>query len=102
MTSLVTVKREVEELKQRIIPPKDIWICTVLTWDKSQPHGKYGGQCLKMGTHECKAMSDEEEMSLLKEIYAGIPKKVRKRTDYWDSWDHFLEHSKCDCGKHES
>lgn len=102
MTSLLTVKKEVEQLKQTVGPkPKDeLWIGCMFPWDRTKPHGKYGHQKLEIYSRKYEAFS-EEELKLLKEAYAEIPDKVKKRTNYWNTWKNFLEYHRCKCPLHK-
>jgi len=46
MTTVVTVKKEVEKLRERILPkPKDeLWVVSTFPWNRDEPHGKYGSR----------------------------------------------------------
>jgi hypothetical protein len=100
--SVLTVQREVEKLKERFIPKpkKEVWVHCQFAWNKDEPHGKYGGQLLEIYTGQYKAPSEREELEMLRESYADIPVAVRERAPYWSTWENFLEHNQCKCGKH--
>lgn len=102
MTTVVTVKKEVEKLRERILPkPKDeLWVVSTFPWNRDEPHGKYGSQMLEIHTQKYKAVSEKQELEMLREHYANIPLKVRKRAPYWSTWEAYLEHNRCKCGKH--
>jgi hypothetical protein len=100
--SVVTVQREVKKLRERLLPKpkKEVWVHCQFAWDRDKPHGKYGGQLLEIYTSQHKAPSEREELEMLRESYADIPVEVRERAPYWSTWEKFLEHNRCKCGKH--
>jgi len=89
-------------LERVFTPPikDELWVVSTFPWNRDEPHGKYGSQKLEIHTQKYKAVSEEEELELLRETYAGIPLKVRKRCSYWRTWEIFLEHNRCKCGMH--
>lgn len=102
MTSVVTVQKEVEKLKEKLVlkPKRELWVVTMFPWDSDKPHGKYGMQKLEIHSGKHEAVSEKEELKMLRETYDGIPVATRLNTDYWDTWEHFLKHSECRCGNH--
>ena len=50
MASLLTVKKEVEKLREGVAPKAkdELWVVAMWPWDRDKPHGKYGMQKLEI------------------------------------------------------
>ncbi|MGB9135314.1 MAG: hypothetical protein WCC63_07025 [Candidatus Bathyarchaeia archaeon] len=108
MTSTVTIKRNVEELRQRIKPrdEPDMWLGVSFTSDTTKPHGKYGYCLVRVTTPshplpEQRAVSEEEELRLMREHYEAIPKCAKRQHDgySWATFEDFVKYHLCRCGR---
>jgi hypothetical protein len=121
MNSVVTVKKQVEEIKQRIMPKprrdKVIAISSVFGSDDG-PHGPYRNRKWHMmydgvspePISYFEACTKDEEIAILKDYYENdIPKHAKRQHEgfagcwepySWATFEDFLENSRCKCGKH--
>jgi len=108
VTTVVTVKKQVSELKQRLLPkPKrTIEIFWSIPLRNDQPHGKYGYQKtvidLSSGKTEAyEAVSEAEEIESHRHYYEEkIPKYAKRleKTFDWRTFEKYLETHLCNCG----
>jgi len=66
MTSQATLKRQVDEIKQRILSPKDIVVIMHFPISKDASHGKYGGCKFHVFTGETEPLEPERELEFLR------------------------------------
>lgn len=92
------IRKRVRKLEERIIPkPKEDLILVWSSGPKDEPHGKYGYRKYHILTGEVEACTEDEEIELLREAYYRIPPKVKKRVNYWSSFEKFKEQHICNC-----
>lgn len=111
MTSLITVRKQVKDIKNRISPkpPKDVtWINCFGTND--QPHGKYRYRIIHLLTGKIDPVPEDEEIYILKKHYEEqVPQHAKRRYinsssssswDYdWSTFEAFLKAHECHCGR---
>ena len=86
------IKKRIRKLEERIIPrPEDDLVLVWSSGPKDEPHGKYGYRKYHIKTGEVEACTEDEEIELLRQAYYRIPPKVRKRVNYWASFEKFKE-----------
>ena len=110
MTTQVVIKKEVEQLKKRLIPKKGKDYLYAMPIYKDQPHGKYGCQIVNFIAGTGKAPTEEQEIEALRNFYEGLPKHAKRHHkgdfpnchwDYdWTTFEAYLKENECKCGKH--
>jgi len=106
MTSLVTIKKEVDKIKEKVaLKHRDDLVIIFSFGPDDEPHGKYGFRKLHVfeehqqnGKYE--ACSEEDELRMMRERYADMADEVKKNTPYWSTWEKFLEYHRCKCPLH--
>jgi hypothetical protein len=109
MSKLRTIQREVEKIKQAVLPePHDHFeLLVYFTWNRHRTHGKYGSQILvfdratgKIIDH--KAVDDKTELELLKDHYEQhIPDHAKQNYPHYRTMEAYMESQRCDCGYHK-
>ena len=104
MSGLVTVKKTVEDIKQRIMPKPLIDHVIIGSWGSTDsPHGVYGGNRLHLNTGLIEACSVEFELEEMKEYYEQeVPKFCKVKGHVFGTFESFSEYYRCKCGKHGS
>lgn len=98
LTSQAAIQREIEEIKQRFIPPKDIWIIFSFGPIDSS-HGKYGHRKLNVFTGETEPVDEATEIEMLRDYYGNLPKHCKVKCHMWETFEKFLKTRECKCGK---
>lgn len=108
MTSLVTIQKEVEKIRQAVTPRHAGYLNLVWSWpiNPHRQHGKYGVQIVVMdrGTGEnvdYNAYSEKEEIEFIRGEYARIDDDVKQRYEPWSTFEKYLRHHRCRCGFHK-
>ena len=97
------ILRRVRKVEERFLPKVKEDLVVVWSFGSSdEPHGKYGYRKLHIHTGEKEACTEEEELEFLREAYESIPFNVRKRTQYWSSFQNFLAYHRCKCPVHRA
>jgi len=97
------ILRRVRKVEERFLPKVKEDLVVVWSFGSSdEPHGKYGYRKLHIYTGLKEACTEEEELEFLREAYESIPPKVRKRTQYWSSFQNFLAYHRCKCPVHRA
>ena len=97
------ILRRVKKVEERFLPKVKEDLVVVWSFGSSdEPHGKYGYRKLHIHTGEKEACTEEEELEFLRDAYESIPFKVRKRTQYWSSFQNFLAYHRCKCPVHRA
>ena len=78
MTSVVTIKKQIVGIKQILAMrgPPDISI-TFAYGSSDDPHGKYGFRRLNLKDLTFEPLLVNEELAILQEDYAGLPKEIK-------------------------
>jgi hypothetical protein len=98
VTTQAAIQKEIEEIKQRFIPPKDIWVIFSFGPDKAS-HGKYGHRKLNIFTGETEPVDESEELELMRSYYENLPDHCKNKRGPWPTFEKFLEYHECKCGK---
>ena len=102
MNNRAVIKR-IRKIEERFLPKGKEDLVVVWSFGSSdEPHGKYGYRKFHIYTGEKEACTEEEELEFLREAYESIPLKVRKRTQYWSSFQNFLAYHRCKCPVHRA
>ena len=87
-----TVIRRIKKIEDIIVPqPREDLVVVWSFGSEDEPHGKYGYRKYHNKTGEVEACTEDEEIELLRQAYYRIPPKVRKRVNYWASFEKFKE-----------
>ena len=112
MVSVESLKNEVHEIKKRVTPEPKHFIIDLGFSTDSEPHGILNGSLYhividKHGkeTKWHEAIDTETELSSNKVYYDNLIsnphfKFMKEPTHPFHSFESFLEHSHCKCGKH--
>jgi len=95
MKSVAAIQREVEKIRQKVKPPKDVWVRFSFPVDRNQPYGRYGHCLFNVLTRGQKAISEEDEVLLMKEFYEkNVPEHAKRDHDgySWKTFEAFLKH----------
>lgn len=102
MTSAVTIKRQVEKIKERIMPEHKQDIVVVFSFGPDiEPHGKYGHRKIHIfpeyyvNGQPFEAPSVEEEIRYLREYYDNLEEWNRKEMTF----EEFVKQRECKCGR---
>jgi hypothetical protein len=98
-----TIIRRLRRIEAKFSPGQEEDI--VIVWSfgpENEPHGKYGYRKFHLYTGLKEACTEEEEFEFLMEAWEKIPLKARKNIEYWQSFQKFLEHQRCNCPVHRS
>jgi hypothetical protein len=97
------ILRRVKKVEERFSPKvKDDLVVVWSFGSSDEPHGKYGYRKVHLYTGLKEACTEEEEFEFLREAYESIPLQVRKRTQYWSSFQNFLAYRRCKCPVHRA
>jgi hypothetical protein len=97
------VFKRIRKVEERFLPKVKEDLVVVWSFGSSdEPHGKYGYRKIHIYTGEKEACTEEEEFEFLREAYESIPLQVRKRTQYWSSFQNFLAYRRCKCAVHRA
>lgn len=111
MTSIITLQRDVAEIKQRVNPEDQHFIINMSFGSDSEPHGFLGGNSLhiviKQGkeTKWVEAWTTETDLESNRKYYEDMianPKSnFTVNPDHpFHSFESFVEYHRCRCGKH--
>jgi len=111
-SSVVNVKKQVEELKQRILPKPDrrLELLFHYAFNRHHLHGKHGFQICVFNyrtgkIEDYKAVPEDEELRLMRSFYdEKIPKHAkRKHGDRanWTTFEDYIASKRCKCGYHK-
>jgi len=102
MASMIRLRRRVEKLEQLFTPkpPEDL---AIVWWAGSldKPHGRYGYSKFHVHTQQQEALSEQEEVELLRQRYEEMePHAKRVHDGYsWATFEDFLKSHECKCEK---
>ena len=98
MTSQAAIQKEIEEIKQRFIPPKDIVMIFSFGPDDAS-HGKYGHRKFHIFTGETEPVDEATELEMLRKSYDELPEHCHKEGHVWSTFEKYLKSRECKCGK---
>jgi len=105
MTNLITIKKDIDKLKQRIFPkaPRYVNIISVFPFKREEPHGKYGGQIARWNLsfyepNTYRAVSEDRELAIMKGMYDKLPDHCREPNHVWSTFEKYREYHRCTCG----
>lgn len=108
MSSLVTVKKEVEKLKERLALKHRVDLVVIMFFgDYDEPHGKYG--IWKLHVHkefwkdgqQCEEPTLQEQLTILRDRWEENGHRQYSGDDHPQiSFEEFLKEYECKCGRH--
>ena len=97
MTTALQIQREIERIRCRVKPLKEIWIGFAFSRE-DEPHSKYGCQILEVHTGRKAPMTEKDELKLLRKIYSELPDHTKRQAE-WPTFEKYLKEHECNCGE---